>query len=314
MFEFKRYSPDDARTWDDFVAASRQPLFLFLRGYMDYHRKRFADHSLMILREGRLCALLPANAADDGTLWSHQGLTYGGLVTGSEATAAGTLDLMEELNTHLAGEGFRRVVYKPVPWIYCRQPAQEDLYAVTQVCHASLCVRNLSATVDMGRPVKWRHDRHYNANKAARNGIVVEQDNGALPEFWDVLDGNLMATYHARPVHSLDEMRLLAEAFPRHIRLYVARWQGRVVGGVLVYVLSGVVHTQYISASAEGKRLHAVDALVRTIMDEWRGRCRYFDFGTSNEDHGRALNRSLIAQKEGFGGRGVCYDWYAWDL
>ncbi len=314
MFEFEPYSPSDAPVWDGFVESSRQASFLFLRGYMDYHRERFADHSLLIRRDGRLCALLPANRGDDGTLWSHQGLTYGGLITHMATTAGEMLDLMSELNAHLRTSGFRRVVYKPVPWIYCRQPAEEDLYAMTQVCHARLCVRNLSAAVDMRNPVKWRHDRHYNANKAARNGVVVEQDNGALPEFWDVLDGNLMATYGARPVHTLDEMTRLAEAFPRHILLYVARWQGRVVGGVVAYVMPGVVHTQYISATTEGKRLHAVDALIRFIMEQWQRRCRYFDFGTSNEDHGRTLNRSLIAQKEGFGGRGVCYDWYVWDL
>lgn len=314
MFEFRRYAPSDAPVWDGFVESSRQASFLFLRGYMDYHRERFADHSLMVYRDGRLCALLPANMDDDGTLWSHQGLTYGGLVTHSGATAGAMLDMVSELNAHLRAGGFRRVVYKPVPWIYCSQPAEEDLYAITQVCEARLCVRNLSAAVDMQCPVKWRHDRHYNANKAARNGIVVAQDNGALPEFWSVLDANLMDTYGARPVHTLEEMTRLAIAFPSHILLYVARWQGRVVGGVVVYVMPRVVHTQYISATPEGKRLHAVDALIRAIMEQWRRRCRYFDFGTSNEDHGRTLNRSLIAQKEGFGGRGVCYDWYAWDL
>ena len=40
----------------------------------------------------------------------------------------------------------------------------------------------------------------------------------------------------------------------------------------------------------------------------------YFDFGTSNEQQGRVLNTSLIYQKEGFGGRGVCYDCYEWEV
>ena len=40
----------------------------------------------------------------------------------------------------------------------------------------------------------------------------------------------------------------------------------------------------------------------------------YFDFGTSNEEGGKVLNTSLIYQKEGFGGRGVVYDTYEWEL
>ena len=80
-----RYTPDKAALWDEFVGRSRQGTFLFERAYMDYHQDRFADHSLMVYRKARLFALLPANATD-GVLWSHQGLTYGGLLTGPEAT------------------------------------------------------------------------------------------------------------------------------------------------------------------------------------------------------------------------------------
>ena len=40
----------------------------------------------------------------------------------------------------------------------------------------------------------------------------------------------------------------------------------------------------------------------------------YFDFGISTEDGGRVLNEGLIYQKEGFGGRAVCYDTYEWDI
>lgn len=313
MFEVKRYSDKDKETWNQFVEKSRQGTFLLNRGYMDYHRDRFKDHSLMFFRDGELFAILPANVVD-GTLWSHQGLTYGGLLTGDKASAEDILDLFTDMNDFLRQKGFKTVVYKPVPWIFKRQPSEEDLYAIINVCHGEVCVRNLSATVDMTNPIKWRHDRHYNANKAERNGIEVCQDNSALPEFWKVLDDNLASTYNSKPVHTLPEMQLLADKFPKNIRLYVARYQGDVVGGVVMYIMPTIVHTQYISATTQGKHLHAVDALIRYIMQEWGGKCRYFDFGTSNEEHGKILNRTLISQKEGFGGRGVCYDWYRWNL
>ena len=34
---------------------------------------------------------------------------------------------------------------------------------------------------------------------------------------------------------------------------------------------------------------------------------RYFDFGISNEDHGRYLNEGLVRQKCRLGGRGIAY-------
>ena len=37
----------------------------------------------------------------------------------------------------------------------------------------------------------------------------------------------------------------------------------------------------------------------------------YLDFGISTEQDGKWLNEGLIFQKEGFGGRAVCYDQYA---
>ena len=40
----------------------------------------------------------------------------------------------------------------------------------------------------------------------------------------------------------------------------------------------------------------------------------YFDFGQSTENMGSVLNESLIFQKEGFGGRGMCYDIYEYEL
>ena len=146
MFEIRRYTPADAGDWNQFVAESKNGTFLFDRRYMDYHADRFSDYSLMVFRRGRLYALLPANA-DGATLVSHQGLTYGGLMTNERATAADIVQVFKRLNDYLRNEGFRRVVYKPVPWIYHRQPSEEDLYALVEICGATLSARGLSSTI-----------------------------------------------------------------------------------------------------------------------------------------------------------------------
>ena len=312
MIDIRHYEPQSASEWNAFVAESKNGTFLFDRRYMDYHSDRFADSSLMVYRDGRLFALLPANREGD-VLCSHRGLTYGGLVTGPSATASAVVEAFEAVNAYLLGEGLRRVVYKAVPWIYHRVPAEEDLYALFRVCRARLVARDISSAIMQPHRLKWHRDRRYGINRCRNNGVAVELSDD-FEGFWPVLEDNLMRSHGARPVHSLGEIRLLKSRFPDNILLYVARRDGRVLGGTVLYVTPQVVHAQYISASAEGKALRVIDAIYDRILNGDFADCLYFDFGKSTEDCGRVLNESLIYQKEGFGGRGVCYDWYEWSL
>jgi len=312
MFEIIRYTDNQRQAWDEFVSQSKNGTFLFLRGYMDYHRERFADHSLMAFIDGRLAALLPANREGD-ELQSHGGLTYGGFITDRRMTAERMLALFEETNDYLRRNGFRSVRYKCVPHIYHVVPAEEDLYALFRTCRATLLSREISSAISLSSPVKWRRDRHYKANKAARSGVIVEQSD-RLADFYSVLGENLFSTHGVHPVHSLAELELLKSRFPDNIRLYTARRNDVILGGVVLYLTPRVVHSQYISANEEGKRLHALDAVFRRVLCEEHFSQAFFDFGKSTESAGTVLNEGLIRQKEGFGARAVCYDTYGWEL
>lgn len=312
MVEVIPYVPERQAEWNAFVSNSKNGTFLFDRRYMNYHSDRFADSSLMVYRDGKLFALLPANREGD-TVCSHGGLTYGGLLTGTDATAAAVLDVFVAVNVWLHDAGVKRVIYKAIPWIYHRVPAEEDLYALFRVCNARLVSREISSTIILPHRLKWHRDRRYGINRCRNNGVMVEQSDD-FEAFWPVLDGNLMHSHGVRPVHTLDEMRLLKSRFPSNILLYVARREGQVLGGTVLYLTPQVVHAQYISASPEGKALRVIDAIYNKILNEDFADGLYFDFGKSTENGGRLLNESLIYQKEGFGGRGVCYDCYEWNV
>ena len=79
MIEIHRYTAAYHRNWNDFVSESSNGTFLFLREYMEYHADRFTDYSLLVYDGNKLLALLPANRSGD-VLYSHAGLTYGGLI------------------------------------------------------------------------------------------------------------------------------------------------------------------------------------------------------------------------------------------
>lgn len=311
MFEIKRYNPELVNEWNAFVATSKNGTFLFDRSYMDYHADRFCDHSLMIYRRGRLYALLPGNV-DGSTFYSHQGLTYGGLIMNGKTIAADVVDIFRQVNSYLRNENIEMVVYKPVPWIYHQQPAEEDLYAIIQLCDVRI-TRGLSSTITRQNPNKWYRIRTSGALKAQKAGVLIEETTDFLP-FWRILSHNLHSRYGLTPVHTVEEMELLHQKFPQYIRLFVAKEGTEVIGGCVLYVTNRVVHSQYIAANERGRALHALDLLFNKVISMSLTTHDYFDFGISTENQGTYLNKQLIYQKEGFGARGICYDWYKWML
>ena len=128
-YSVEQYSPALREQWDAFVRASRNGTFLFLRDYMDYHADRFRDCSLVARNgKGKIVALLPANA-DGETLKSHAGLTFGGWIGGyRDFDVISLLNIQQEADSFLTAQGFRKLLYKPVPYIYSNGPSQEDLY------------------------------------------------------------------------------------------------------------------------------------------------------------------------------------------
>ena len=312
MFEIIRYCGDKADEWNQFVAQSKNGTFLFDRRYMDYHQDRFEDYSLMFYLDNKLYALLPANRKGDA-FYSHQGLTYGGLVMNEHCRTAQICKLFEQLNEYLKDAGFQKVIYSPVPYVYHSVPSEEDLYASINICHAKLECRKISSTIDLRQSLRWHRDRRYGVNKALSHEVVIGEST-EWADFWNVLSENLWRKYGVRPVHSLQEIDLLRSRFPENIRLFTASIDERILGGTVLYCTPKVIHTQYISASPEGKRLRVIDALFYYLLNRCEWNSSYFDFGISNEPRDNTLNESLIYQKEGFGGRAICYDTYEWTL
>ena len=312
MFEIIRYTTDCKSEWNAFVASSKNGTFLFNRDYMDYHSDRFEDFSLMFYREGRLYGLMPANRKGD-IFQSHAGLTYGGLVMDSQTTAAATVELFRELNDYLRDEGFRHVLYKCIPWMYHQMAAEEDLYAIARTCDARLQERDLGTVIIQRNTIRWERVRRRALNRAIAAGINVERSND-LAGFWEVLCDNLARTYNSKPVHTLAEIELLHSRFPENIVLYTAKKDGVILAGILLYVSTQVARAQYSSATPEGKQLGAIDIMYDRIIHEDYHHLPYFEFGTSAMADSNIINESLVFQKEGFGGRGICFDRYEWTL
>lgn len=309
-FSIERYNPSFAHDWDDFVARAKNGSFLFMRGYMDYHADRFEDFSLIARNEkGRIAALLPANRRGS-LLQSHGGLTYGGWIAGfKNFDVIAMLAIQNAANRFLADAGITGILYKPIPYIYCKEPAEEDRYMLFRN-HAVLESSQVSITVDLASDAGIDEAMRRKARKATQTGLRVESSLNLAP-FWQILTDLLRDRYNVAPVHTLEEITLLRDRFPDNIRLYTVSLNGQTLAGSLLYLVGLVVHAQYIASSPDGKELNALPLLFDILIRESRLKgYRYFDFGTCNEQGGWYLNEGLARQKISFGGRAVVYNTY----
>lgn len=302
------YNKSFSEDWNKFIKSSKNGTFLSNRHFLKYHKDRISDFSLIFLIKNKVCALLPANRIEN-TLFSHSGLTYGGLILDHTVTTSMVLDIFESLIVFLREEGFDKIVYKSVPHIYHKYPAEEDLYALFKL-NAKLIARSVSSCLPPATAeIAYSELRRRGIKKAEKAGLTIKEEQN-FASFWKILEDNLFERYEAKPVHTLAEIEYLKSSFPKEIRLFEVIDNDSVIAGCVTFETERVIHAQYISASPLGKASGALDMLFDHLIKRANSENKYFDFGTSTESGGQYLNKGLISQKEGFGARAVVYDTY----
>ena len=302
------YTADLKEAWDEFIGNCKNSHFFFRRDYMEYHGDRFADFSVVIRDVSeKLIAVMPANK-DGEAVYSHQGLTFGGILCGEKMKTELMLDIFEALMRFLKEQKVKSLIYKPLPYVYHSKAAEEDRYALF-LSNASLVRREVSSVVHLGRPIRYSKGRKWAVNKAKKASLQVVQSTD-FRKFWKVLTEVLLEHHEAEPVHSVQEIERLANLFPQNIKLFCVQKGADIIAGTVIYENEEIAHTQYIASSAIGKDVCALDFLIDYLLKEVYSGMKYFDFGISNEDAGRSLNTGLISQKEGFGAFPIVHDMY----
>ena len=308
MITIVRYTEDKVNIWNQFNKQSKNALFMFDRNYMDYHKDRFKDHSLLFYDEDKLLALLPMSEHDN-MLISHGGLTYGGFITDTKMKQHTMMDCFAELIKYAKENGFKNIRYKCIPHIYHSQPAEEDRFALF-ANNSKLDTVDVSTYVNLAAPLKMPKGRKAQISRAKREGVVVEE----LTELEDFNKSIEVLTerHDVRAVHTGEELKLLHDRFPENIHLFASLKDGNLIAGTVVYEYDQVVHTQYMAANDEARTIGALDLAVSTVINNYKETKKWLDFGISTE-HGKIyLNEGLCSQKEGFGGRTGVYE--IWEL
>ncbi len=314
MISIQRYTGQEKNAWNQFNSGSKNSLFMFDREYMDYHRDRFEDHSLMFYDDDKLIALLPLSERQE-ILTSHGGLTYGGFITDNKMKQHTMNDCFESFVSYARENGFKKIIYKGIPHIYHQQPAEEDRYSLFSN-GAKLAIVDVSTYLKLKNPLKMPKGRKAQISRARREGVVIRimTDESEYHAFIDLENKVLGDRHGTKAIHSGGELKMLHDKFPDNIHLFGALKDGALIAGAVVYEYREVIHTQYMAANDEARRIGALDLVVSEVIEQYRDEKEWLDFGISTEHRVNSLNEGLIFQKEGFGGRTGIYDIWEIDL
>ena len=307
-YTVKTYQQTDFEIWNEFVSGAKNATFLFHRNFMEYHQERFSDCSLMVYESDRLVALLPANR-NETTVFSHQGLTYGGLVYKDSCKLTSVIAAFAAILKYLESEGIATLQIKTLPSIYHKKPAEELHYALF-LTQATLSRRDVLAVIDCSAGFALSKIRKRGLLRAKQLQLEVKEEQD-FNSFWnEILLPNLKQRHQVDPVHTTDEIHYLKSCFPQAIRQFNVYYEGVLVAGTTVFETETVAHCQYISKYEKGLNLGSLDFLYHYLLTEVYADKRFFDFGISTESNGLLLNEGLSYWKESFGASAIMHDFY----
>lgn len=268
---------------------------------MEYHSDRFEDHSLLIFKEDTLFSVLPAHVKGN-SVYSHNGLTYGGFALLDSARLLDSLAAFSAALEFLYSNGIEHLFLKAIPTFYNSLPSDELEYYLYKV-KAELVHRDVLMVIDYQNQLRFKKNRREGLNKAKRNRLEVKIDEN-YEGFWnEVLIPNLERKHQVKPVHSLEEIKLLANRFPDHIKQVSIYNGNNIVAGTTVFLTKTTVHPQYVSGNLDKNTFGSLDLAYDFAINHFKTGRRYFDFNISSEEKGAVLNKGLIFWKETSGAR-----------
>ena len=295
----KRYETSDSQDWDQFVKKSKIDTILFRRSFMDYHKDRFKDYSLICVDEqsSKIVGLFPANVVNDKHIVSHQGLTFGGLICEDLKTAK-LFSIISEIVRYYKDEGLKSIkVTVPPNFVNPKQNAMCK-YALYQH-QFQLSYRDLTSVIDLRSPVTLNSNKKRNIKKAKSNNISID-NNVPISEAYEIIFASLNERYSTVPTHSFGEISKLLAANAESISIFGARTNDESLCAVcIVFESESSVHTQYLAASKEGLSIGALDLLTFNLATNIFSHHSYMSLGTSSEEG--KINAGLMLSKEGLG-------------
>ncbi|WP_298895537.1 GNAT family N-acetyltransferase [uncultured Psychroserpens sp.] len=279
---------------------------------MEYHQDRFDDFSLLIFDNNKLLAVFPANMSND-VVYSHQGLTYGGLIFKRDLDTNQKDEICAEVIHYLKTQKVKSLIVKPLPEFYNSKTEEVSNFWQS---HSNVIKQHLILAIDYNSDFKIHKTKLKRFNKLKSNGFIIKENPEELRVFWnEILVNRLNDKHNAKPVHSLTEIEYLNSKFKQEIRQYNIYRDDEVLAGITIFKKGDVVKSQYGMASTIGEKLNALDILfvylIYLFQDEG---LNYFSMGTVNDNSERGYSEGMLKQKQELGCRIFTQDIWKIDI
>lgn len=304
--ELIRYTEEYNKVWEEWVESSNCGVFLHTRKFLNYHKNRFEDHSLIFKNKNSVIAIMPmARESLSSCMVSHPGITYGGLIYKTRIKLDDIDEIFKLIIEYCRKLGFKKFIYKPIPYHIQRYPEQLDIFYLYKY-GASIYSKEIWNTINLNYQRKLSKGRKWGFNKGIKNKLTIKASSSVkdLKQFHNILSENLVKRHKTKPVHSINEFIELSTKFKNHINLKLVMDEfNRILGGCWIFNLNNnCVHSQYIACNKLGMELNALDYLLESIIKECTtNNINNFSFGSSTEKNSEILNQGLFDFKNGFG-------------
>jgi hypothetical protein len=299
-YTIRHYQESDYELWNTFVSAAKNATFLFHRDFMEYHKDRFEDFSLLVFDKIKLVAVLPANRVKN-KVYSHQGLTYGGLVYRPKLKIEKVETILDLLFDFFKSKQIDHFFLHPIPSFYLgKGNAALDFFLLKRGAQLYRKEMNMVAHLNQEIPISKSKLKHFRRIEILDLEIVQETN---FQPFWDqVLTPRLLHKHQTKPVHSLSEIQLLHNKFPENIKQFSVYFENEIIAGVTIFEFEYGIKSQYGATTILGEKNRALDFLFISIIDIFQKKGKlFFDMGIVNEENEKGYNAGLLTQKEELG-------------
>jgi hypothetical protein len=249
------------------------------------------------LNDEKWVAVLPANVVDN-QVFSHQGLTFGGLVCLEDVKVELIETVFESILAFFKENKMNNFILKPILDFYQSRVSNELNYFLFQN-KASLMKRSMNLVIDYSKPLRISKSKLKHYRRVSKLGISIEEAVDCNL-FWNqILIPRLEEKYQTKPVHSLEEINQLKTSFPENIKQFNAYYEGEIVAGITLFISKKVVKSQYGATSLKGESVRVLDFLFIKLINEYSSEYSFFDMGIV--DDGDFYNKGLLKQKEELG-------------
>jgi len=298
FYEVRHYSSELKGDWESVLLKATNATLMHDRAFLAYHpADKFQDCSVILYKDNIPIAVFPGHREED-LVYSHNGLSYGGLIH-TPCSFNQKLEYYKFMMKHYDSLGINSLHIKETPSIYDANHDESTAY-IMHLAQAEIIQMELSLAIKLPLRVtnKGRKANIKQAN-LAKLEIIESNDPSA---FWEeLLLPNLENRYNKKPTHSKEEMVFLMKKFTKNIRQFNVYKDNQIIAGATVYFSPNCMHTQYLASNKQGRDLHALDALIKYLCDNFAAKRQFLDFGHSNENRGLNINKSLFRWKESFG-------------